>query len=122
MPTTSKARVPAKLDEDFKARITPKLAAGGIANLFLRCKCGKAHWRHAGYIGFLTPFASVNEKTELTKKVALDREQVLICVSCKKAYCWINGQMYDVSSEIDLAAWEKTEADAYRATGPGGEC
>lgn len=35
---------------------------------------------------------------------------------------WINEQMYDVTDQIDLKAWEKTEKEAQAATGPGGQC
>lgn len=46
----------------------------------------------------------------------------MICVSCKRAFVWLNEQMYDVTDQVDLAAWEKTEKEAHKATGPGGQC
>jgi len=49
-------------------------------------------------------------------------QQVMVCVKCKHSYIWVSEQMYDVTEHVDLNAWEKTEKEAHKATGPGGQC
>ena len=103
-------------DKDgFKERVTAKKPED--INMF-KCKCGKVHFRHAGYIQTMVPFMRAGSD----KRIALTEERVMICVSCKKSYIWVNEQMYDVTSHIDLEAWEDFEVEAQKVTGPGGEC
>jgi hypothetical protein len=85
---------------------------------FFKCDCGSIHYRHAGYVKTMSPFMRQGGE----KKVGIDKQMVMICVACKKSYAWINEQMYDLSAQIDVKAWEKTEKEMHAATGPGGEC
>lgn len=85
---------------------------------FFKCECGSIHYRHAGYVKTMVPFM----RSGAEKKVSVANEQVMVCVSCKKSYAWINEQMYDISAQIDVKAWERAERDLQAATGPGGEC
>lgn len=99
----------------FKEKVTPK---NSEKLAMLRCSCGNAHFRHAGYIHLLIPFL----KPENEKTMTHDARQVLVCTVCKKSVIWAEDQIYDVSGEVDLNAWEKTEKELHKATGPGGEC
>lgn len=103
--------------EGFSERVTPKDPGENV--FFYACqKCGGKHFRHAGYMEVMLPFMrSGNEK-----RVSMDSVPVKICVACKSAFVWFNEQAYDVTAQIDLTAWEKTEKEAHRATGPGGQC
>jgi hypothetical protein len=106
-------------NDGFIEKITPKKTKD---NVFLfECpnkKCKSIHFRHAGYVKSMLPFLRSNGE----KQIDVVEKQVMICVKCRKAYVWLNEQMYDVSDRIDLKAWEKFEKEAHRATGPGGEC
>lgn len=102
--------------EGFKERITAKPLPDDV--FVWQCSCGHGHFRHAGYLESLVPFMRSGGE----KRVILDSNAVKICVKCKKAYVWINEQMYDVSDRIDVEAWEKTEKEAHKTTGPGGQC
>jgi len=102
--------------EGYVERITPKNSPETL--FFFTCKCGGIHHRHAGYVSVLLPFFRPPDE----KRVNKDDRQVMVCVKCKKSYIWNNEQMYDVTDRIDLQAWEKTEKEAYKATGPGGQC
>lgn len=85
---------------------------------YKRKTCGNAHFRHAGYMEFLIPWVKPNKD----KKIQNDSAQVKICTKCKSAYVYMNDVFYDVTDQIDLKAWEKTEKEMQKATGPGGEC
>lgn len=101
----------------FKERVTPKKLTDDM--FFFKCSsCGNMHFRHAGYFELLLPFMRAGNE----KRMMMDAHQVMICVTCKNAYVWLNEQMYDVTDDIDLEAWEKTEREAQKATGPGGQC
>jgi hypothetical protein len=80
--------------------------------------CGNTHFRHAGYMEFLVPWIKPNKE----KKISNDSVQVKICTKCKSAFVYLNDVFYDVTDKIDLKAWEKTEKEMQKATGPGGEC
>ena len=103
--------------EGFKERVTPKQPD---ENLFLfKCrKCEGVHFRHAGYVTLMLPFLRAGGE----KRVGCDDVRVMVCVKCKSAWAWITDQMYDLTDKIDLEAWEKTEKEAHKATGPGGQC
>lgn len=106
------------LNDEFKAKTTPK-ELESIGDLFLfQCPCGSVHFRHAGYVEGMMPYM----RGDVSKHVATDSHSVKICVKCKHAYIWINDQVYDITKFIDLEAWEKFEKVAHKATGPGGEC
>lgn len=104
--------------EGFRERVMPKQAtdAGGIH--FYKCTCGGQHFRHAGYMQTMAPFMRPGGE----KRIDIMDRHVMVCVKCRKAFLWINEQMYDVTERIDLEAWEKFEREAHRATGPGGDC
>jgi hypothetical protein len=105
--------------EGFAERVTPKKPEESI--FFFKCEkenCGGIHFRHAGYVEIMLPFMRPGNE----KRIGFDSLQVKVCVKCKAAYVWINEQMYDVTDQIDLKAWEKTETEMQKATGPGGEC
>lgn len=87
--------------------------------LFACPNCGKVHFRHAGYLEPQTVYANP-DKDEL--KVMTDSKPVKLCVNCKHAYINVESITYDVTKFIDLNAWEKTEKEAHKATGPGGQC
>lgn len=99
----------------FKEIATPK-SPDGLA--LFKCACGGMHFRHAGYVETQLPFI----QSEGKKRISTASEAVKICVACKNAYIWIGESVYDVTSQIDLKAWERTEKEAHRATGPGGDC
>ena len=102
--------------EGFAERITSKKPDASV--FLFECTCGHKHFRHAGYMKVMAPFMRPGGE----KRMAMENHQVMVCVLCKKSYIWINEQMYDVSGEVDLKAWEKTEQEAHKATGPGGQC
>lgn len=116
--------------DELRQKVTPKELDQSKTPVFVCTKvwqhatasdpevlCRGTHFRHAGYLQHLVPFAAADGA-----KVAADPVQVMLCIKCKTAYSWIGGQVYDVSKHVDLQAWDRTEKDAYRATGPGGQC
>src|SRR5947208_3609453 len=103
--------------EGFAERVTPKKPNNDV--FFFECfGCKGTHFRHAGYVEIMLPFMRPGNE----RRVGMDSLPVKICVKCKNAYVWINEQMYDVTDKIDLTAWEHTEREMHRATGPGGQC
>src|SRR5688572_23199284 len=102
--------------EGFVERVTPKKPGEGL--FFFKCSCGHGHFRHAGYMEIMLPFMRSGGE----KRVGLDQSHVIVCVKCKKCFVWVNEQMYDVTDQVDMQAWEKLEKDAQKATGPGGDC
>jgi hypothetical protein len=102
--------------EGFRERVTPKPLG---ENLFaFKCACGRKHFRHAGYMQFLMPYLKPGGE----KRVSCEEYRVMVCVACKRSFVWANEQMHDVTDQIDLEAWERTEREAHKATGPGGQC
>ena len=87
-------------------------------NKYRRKPCGNTHFRHAGYMEFLIPYVRANKE----RKIQNDSIQVKICTKCKSAFVYMNDVFYDVTDQIDIKAWEKTEKEMQKATGPGGEC
>lgn len=85
---------------------------------YRRKPCGHTHFRHAGYMQFLIPWMKSDKK----RKISKESTQVMVCVKCRSAYVYLNDTFYDVTDKIDLQAWEKTEKEMQKATGPGGEC
>ncbi len=102
--------------DGFKEKVTPIKPDNGV--FFFKCACGGIHLRHAGYAKVMVPFIKAGGK----KEVAMQEERVMVCVACKNCYIWNGEQMYDVTESIDLKAWEKSEVELNKATGPGGEC
>jgi len=102
--------------EGFVERVTPKKPPENVH--FFKCTCGSIHYRHAGYVKTMDPFMRSGGE----KRVHVADRQVMVCVNCKNAYIWENEQMYDITDQIDLKAWERTEKEAQAATGPGGQC
>jgi hypothetical protein len=101
----------------FVERVTPCPPPDNV--YFFKCtSCGHSHFRHAGYLQTMLPFMRSGGE----KRVGLESYQVMVCVKCRRAYAWINEQMYDVTDQVDMKAWEKFEKEAQQATGPGGEC
>jgi hypothetical protein len=104
--------------EGFSERVSPKKI--DETKIFLhKCdNCSGVHFRHAGYVEVLVPFIRSGDE----KRMLMQSEPVKVCVNCKHSFVWINEQAYDVTDRIDLTAWERTEREAQRATGPGGQC
>ena len=101
----------------FVERVTAKPLDETI--FFFKCEeCGGAHFRHAGYLEVMMPFLRPGSE----KRMSVEGYPVKICVACKSSYVWINEQMYDVSDQVDVEAWEKTERELQAMTGPGGQC
>jgi hypothetical protein len=87
--------------------------------IFFKCPgCGSIHFRHAGYLEAAMPYVRVDRTTH----IASDSLCVKTCVKCRKSYVYYEDKFIDVTEHIDLEAWEKFEKEAYKATGPGGEC
>jgi len=104
-------------NEGFAERVTPKKPGEDV--FFFKCaKCGGSHFRHAGYVETMVPFI----RSGNDKRVSVESHAVKLCVKCKSAFIWLNEQMFDVTEQVDLEAWEKTEKEAHKATGPGGQC
>lgn len=112
-------------NDGFVERITPKVPDASV--FFFKCKskrylglieCGGTHFRHTGYMKTMLPFMRAGGE----KRVNVEDYQVMVCVKCRSCYIWLNEQMYDVTEQIDLKAWEKLEKEAQKATGPGGQC
>jgi len=89
-------------------------------SLILKCpECDGIHFRHAGYIETVLPHVEAGGGARIINQ----SHQVKVCVKCKHSYVAIGEEhMYDITNEIDLEAWEKTEKELQKATGPGGEC
>jgi hypothetical protein len=86
---------------------------------FLKCtKCGGAHFRHAGYMEAMFPIHTHKSGSQIVQ----DSLSVKICVNCKQAYVPYEGAFYNVTKFVDLQAWTRTELEAHKATGPGGQC
>ena len=81
-------------------------------------ECGNKHFRHAGYMEFLVPFI----KSTKEGKVQTDSVEVKVCTKCKACYIYMDSNFIDVTGEIDIKAWEDTEKELHKATGPGGQC
>jgi len=96
---------------------TKKLADADI--FVVKCPhCSGIHFRHAGYIEATIPFVSPKQGNSL----ACDSLPVKLCVKCKHSMVIHSDKIIDVTEHIDLNAWEKTEKEAHKATGPGGQC
>lgn len=102
----------------FAERATPKKADPDELFMFRCSGCNNIHFRHAGYVGIFMPYVKPGGDERVTK----DSYTVNVCTKCKKCFVWVDQQMYDVTDEIDLEAWEKSEKELQKATGPGGEC
>lgn len=116
----SGAEIPARdtSSENVKSRVAP-VVVEDVSELFMfQCTCESIHYRHAGYIKTLVPFSKPNKE----QKVESHDHSVLVCTQCKKCYIWMDAKMYDVTKLIDLEAWDKTEREMHKATGPGGQC
>jgi hypothetical protein len=101
----------------FRERLTAKKLPQDVF-LFNCPECANVHFRHAGYVGIVLPFIRPGNE----KRIAKDDTQVMVCTKCKHSFIWVNEQMYDISDKIDLEAWQETEIELQRATGPGGQC
>lgn len=86
--------------------------------LFKCPNCGGLHFRHAGYVLPITP-----KIEEQVVKGELFTCCVYLCVKCKHSIVYGKDEkIHDITEYIDLNAWEKTEKEAHKATGPGGQC
>jgi len=115
-------------------RLAPELSKGnqeGIVTelestdelLLLKCpKCQAVHFRHAGYMHPLAKMDFVSASQTVETDITTTAVQVMICVNCKTSIINHAGKIKDVTKHVDLNAWEKTEKEAHKATGPGGEC
>jgi len=102
----------------FKDKVKPKKITAEELFLFRCPECGNVHFRHAGYLESVMPYL----KADKTQHITTDSLCVNVCTKCKHCYVWYSDQMYDVTDMIDLKAWEKTEKELHKATGPGGQC
>lgn len=118
MATKKEAGLTKVVGDWFKNKITPKKLEKDSLMLFKCTECEGMHFRHAGYMEAIIPYVNASVEPSIT----CDSHQVKICVNCKQCFIWVNGQAYDVTDQIDLKAWEKTEKEADKCTGPGGEC
>lgn len=100
----------------FKERITPIPLESGV--FVWRCACGNLHLRHAGYLRLMLPFLESGGE----KRMVVENAQVMVCVACRQCTAWNGKQLYDVTDQVDLKAWEKAEVELHKATGPGGQC
>ena len=104
--------------EGFSERVSAKQIDETKIFLHKCANCSGVHFRHAGYVEVLVPFIRPGDE----KRMLMQSEPVKVCVNCKHSFIWLNEQVYDVTDRIDLNAWERTEREAQRATGPGGQC
>ena len=104
--------------DGFSEKVKPIVVTEPKDLFIFQCECGGSHFRHAGYLAILMPFM----RADKSKNVSKDDCEVNICVKCRRSYIWVNEQMYEVTSLIDVKAWEKFEKEAHKATGPGGQC
>lgn len=102
----------------FIEKVTPKSPEEAGVFLFKCLGCQGVHFRHAGYVTSLVPLMRAGQD----KTVVTHDYQVMVCVKCRRSFSWINEQVYELTSQIDLSAWEKSEKDLHKATGPGGQC
>ena len=111
---------PGSGDPEYEKKITPKKVTDPKELYLWKCPlpCGNMHFRHAGYVEMMMPIQLGDKE----KKVAKDSLAVHVCTKCRKAFVWYNSQMYDVTDQIDMEAWEKAEVALHAATGPGGQC
>jgi hypothetical protein len=117
--TQKKDIVKVEMTNAFAQAVIPeKITKPSDMFLFQCPKCKNVHFRHAGYVEALMSFVRADKE----KNVANDSLTVMVCTKCKACYLWYNEKMKDITSLIDLEAWEKTEKDLHAATGPGGEC
>ena len=88
--------------------------------LILKCpKCDNIHFRHAGYVETVLPYVEAGGQS----RVVNESHAVKVCTKCKHSYVSIGQEhMYDITSKIDLEAWEKAEKELHKATGHGGQC
>lgn len=107
------------LANEFQKAVTPEKVSDPEQMFLFKCpECGNVHFRHAGYVETLMPFIRADRQ----KTVSCESFGVRVCTKCRHCYVWYNEQMRDVTDLIDLNAWEKTEKEMQKATGPGGEC
>lgn len=104
-------------ENSSQEKFTKKLSEAEI--FVIKCpKCEGVHFRHAGYIEAALPFVSARSGESLS----IDSLPVKICVACKSAHVVYSDKLIDVTENIDMKAWIKTEKEAQEATGPGGQC
>jgi len=101
------------------AGIVKKMDSETLAFLLACPVCGGYHSRHAGYFTTKSAYKNADERAGSTFTTNIP---VHICVNCKTPIASIGGVVYDVSKHVDVKAWEKTEKQAYKTTGPGGQC
>lgn len=80
--------------------------------------CGNPHFRHAGYVTMFLPYMKPGNQ----KEIIAENRSVMVCTKCRNCYVWDGTNMFDITNQIDLKAWEKLEKEVIQATGPGGNC
>lgn len=82
--------------------------------------CKGVHFRHAGYVSQLVPIIEAGRGPMLPDQ----QHAVNVCVACKRCFVRdrVAAKTYDITDRIDLQAWDKTEREMHKATGPGGQC
>lgn len=104
---------------ELEACVKPKIVTKAEDLFMFKCACGGVHFRHAGYIETVMPFMRGDDKKS---RIAPEPLAVKVCVRCRNCYVWFGEHFHDVTKVIDLNAWEKTEKEMQKATGPGGQC
>jgi hypothetical protein len=118
-PQYGATQLVAMTQDDFQEAITPKPLTEEEKVFYFTCPtCGNKHFRHAGYMETLMPFVRANKQ----KVVSCESIPVKVCTKCKDCFIWINESMRNVTSDINVEAWETTERELHKATGPGGDC
>lgn len=85
----------------------------------LKCpKDGNVHFRHAGYVYPMTPYVDPKRGAQVSSV----QTPVMVCTTCKSVLFYFDSKFHDITSHTDLEAWDKTEKEMHKATGPGGDC
>ncbi len=120
---------PKKTSDDMQIEVSKKTTVKTIETVealqdamfaFACSNCGNVHFRHAGYIETMLPYATGKGGKHMERSSV----QVMVCTKseCHHAFVYKDETLYDVTKVIDLGAWEKAEVKLNESTGPGGEC
>ena len=85
---------------------------------FMKSECGNPHFRHAGYMEAIVPYMKPTKEGQISTSSL----EVKVCTVCKSCYVYVDNHFYNVTDDIKLDAWEETEKEMQKATGPGGQC
>lgn len=112
---------PAVITSDFSQKDVVTELKDTEELFLLKCpNCQGVHFRHAGYMVPLLPYGDPRKPGEV--QISAEQKPVNLCIKCKTAILYHDTKVHDVSKFVDLKAWEKTEKQAHKETGPGGQC